>query len=119
MWAGAVLWQIGYDSIYAYVDVRDDLKLGLRSTAMRFAERGKTWIGGFYLATLALWAWAGWALGAGWGYAAGMAALAAHFGWQLALFDLQKPDRNFMLFRANLWVGVLMIAAALAGAWTA
>lgn len=116
MWLGAVLWQIGYDSIYAYVDVRDDRRLNLHSTAMRFAEQGKTWIGGFYLATLLLWTWAGHSLGAGGFYDAGMAVLAAHFFWQLAVFDLQRPDRNFMLFRANLWVGVVLIAAALGGA---
>lgn len=116
MWLGAVLWQIGYDSIYAYVDVRDDRRLNLHSTAMRFAEQGKTWIGGFYLATLLLWTWAGHSLGAGGLYYAGMAVLAAHFFWQLAVFDLQRPDRNFMLFRANLWVGVVLIAAALGGA---
>lgn len=118
MWLGAVLWQIGYDSIYAYVDMRDDRKLGLHSTAMRFADRGKLWISGFYIATLALWTWAGWSLGTGWGYYLGMAALAAHFAWQMAVFDLDKPDRNFMLFRANLWVGAVLIAAALAGALT-
>jgi len=115
MWLGAVLWQIGYDSIYAYVDVRDDRSLGLRSTAMRFAEQGKAWIGGFYVATIALWTWGGYAMGLGWGYYAGMAVLAAHLLWQLVVFDLQRPDRNFMLFRANLWVGALLVAAALAG----
>ncbi|SAI52046.1 UbiA prenyltransferase family protein [Bordetella ansorpii] len=115
MWLGAVLWQIGYDSIYAYVDVRDDRSLGLRSTAMRFADQGKLWIGGFYVATLALWTWGGYAMGLGWGYYVGMLALAAHLGWQLAIFNLQRPDRNFMLFRANLWVGVILVAAALAG----
>ena len=47
MWLGAVLWQVGYDSIYAYVDVRDDRSLGLHSTAMRFGDQGKLWIGGF------------------------------------------------------------------------
>ncbi|HEX7747236.1 MAG TPA: 4-hydroxybenzoate octaprenyltransferase [Bordetella sp.] len=116
MWLGAVLWQVGYDSIYAYVDVRDDRRLNLHSTAMRFADRGKAWIGGFYIATLLLWVWAGHSLGAGRFYYAGMAVLAAHFGWQLAVFDLRRPDRNFMLFRANLWVGVILIAAALGGA---
>ena len=115
MWLGAVLWQVGYDSIYAYVDVRDDARLGLRSTAMRFGAHGKLWIGGFYAATIALWAWGGHAMGLGWGYQAGMVAVAAHLAWQLYTFDLQRPDRNFMLFRANLWTGVLLIAAALAG----
>src|SRR5690606_10495353 len=106
------LWQVGYDSIYAYVDVRDDARLGLRSTAMRFGAHGKLWIGGFYAATIALWAWGGHAMGLGWGYQAGMVAVAAHLAWQLYTFDLQRPDRNFMLFRANLWTGVLLIAAA-------
>ncbi|MDM9558970.1 4-hydroxybenzoate octaprenyltransferase [Bordetella petrii] len=114
-WLGAVLWQVGYDSIYAYVDVRDDARLGLRSTAMRFGAHGKLWIGGFYAATIALWAWGGHAMELGWGYQAGMVAVAAHLAWQLYTFDLQRPDRNFMLFRANLWTGVLLIAAALAG----
>ncbi|AZY47784.1 4-hydroxybenzoate octaprenyltransferase [Bordetella avium] len=115
MWLGAVLWQIGYDSIYAYVDVRDDRKLGLHSTAMRFADQGKRWIGGFYLASALLWAWAGYAMGMGWTYFVGMALVALHLTWQLLVFDLRRPDRNFMLFRANLWTGVLLIASALAG----
>lgn len=116
MWLGAVFWQIGYDSLYAYADMRDDLRLNLRSTAIRFADRGKIWIGGFYVATLALWTWAGYTLGAGWFYFVGMAALAAHFAWQLKVFDLQRPDKNFMLFRANLWAGAILVAAALGGA---
>ena len=41
--------------------------------------------------------------------------MAIHLAWQLREFDLQRPERNFKLFRANLWTGVLLIAAALAG----
>lgn len=44
-----------------------------------------------------------------------MAAIAAHLAWQLKVFDIQRPDRNFMLFRANLWLGAILVAAALAG----
>ena len=115
MWLGAVLWQVGYDSIYAYVDVRDDRMLGVHSTAMRFADKGKAWISGFYVATLALWLYAGIALGLGWGYFVVLAVIAAHLAWQMWVFDLARPDRNFMLFRANIWVGVLLVVAALAG----
>ena len=82
MWLGAVLWQVGYDSIYAYVDVRDDRSLGLHSTAMRFGDQGKLWIGGFYLATVALWAWGGYAIGMSWAYYVGIAAVALHLAWQ-------------------------------------
>src|SRR3546814_14902710 len=53
MWLGAVMWQVGYDSIYAYVDVRDAQQLGLRPPAMRFGARGHLGTGRFYAATIA------------------------------------------------------------------
>ncbi|HEY9281265.1 MAG TPA: 4-hydroxybenzoate octaprenyltransferase [Eoetvoesiella sp.] len=115
MWLGAVLWQVGYDSIYAYVDVRDDLQLGVHSTAMKFADKGKIWISGFYVVTIFLWVYAGVALQLAWGYYLVIAAIAGHFAWQMKVFSLARPDLNFMLFRANIWVGVLLVAAALAG----
>jgi 4-hydroxybenzoate polyprenyltransferase len=115
MWLGAVLWQVGYDSIYAYVDVRDDIKLGLHSTALRFADKGKAWISGFYIATIGLWVYGGIGMGMAWPYYVVIAAIGAHFFWQMRVFSLDRPDRNFMLFRANMAVGVLLLAAALAG----
>lgn len=115
MWVGAIVWQVGYDSIYAYVDVKDDLQLGVKSTAMRFGERGKLWIGGFYVATIALWLYSGVALNMSWAYFAVLAIIAGHFIWQMRVFSLDHPDRNFMLFRANMTPGVLLIVAALGG----
>jgi 4-hydroxybenzoate polyprenyltransferase len=115
MWVGAVLWQVGYDSIYAYVDVRDDLRLGVRSTAMRSAAPRKARTSGYYLATIALWVYGGAAIGMSWGYFVVITIIAGHFVWQMATFSLARPDRNFMLFRANMLVGVLLIVAALAG----
>lgn len=115
MWVGAVLWQVGYDSIYAYVDVRDDKRLGLHSTAMRFAQNGKRWISGFYAAALILWVYSGIGMQLAWGYYLVLAAIAAHFIWQMRVFDLARPDRNFMLFRSNMWIGVLAVIATVAG----
>ena len=115
MWVGAVLWQVGYDSIYAYVDVRDDLKLGVKSTAMRFGEHGKLWISGFYAATVLLWLYAGIALHLSWAYFLVLAVITAHLAWQMWVFSLNRPDRNFMLFRSNMTVGVLLIVASLGG----
>src|SRR3546814_8760008 len=106
MWIGAVLWQVGYDSIYAYVDVRDDKMLGLRSTAMRFADRGKAWIGGFYIVTVALWLYGGAAMGMHWPYYVVLACVAGHFFWQLRVFNWAVPIGNLLLFGANIWVGV-------------
>ncbi|GAA0779492.1 4-hydroxybenzoate octaprenyltransferase [Castellaniella ginsengisoli] len=115
MWLGAVLWQIGYDAIYAYIDLRDDRMLGLKSVAMRFGDRGRAWIGGMYAATAALWLAAGWGMGMDWPYYLVMAAIAGHFIWQMRVFDVRHPERGLRLFRSNMQVGVLLIVAALAG----
>jgi 4-hydroxybenzoate polyprenyltransferase len=115
MWLGAVLWQIGYDTIYAYVDMRDDARLGLHSTALKFRASGKAWVAGFYASTVLAWTWAGWALGLSTAYFAGMGLVAAHLLWQAWQFSVDRPDRSLTLFRANLWPGLVLLGATLAG----
>ncbi|MGO3889675.1 MAG: 4-hydroxybenzoate octaprenyltransferase [Paenalcaligenes sp.] len=115
MWWGTVLWQIGYDAIYGYIDIADDLKLGLKSAAIRFGDNGKQWIGGLYILAMLCWLWAGYSMGMGWGYFVVMAVIAVHFVWQVSRFDPKRPEFGLGLFRANMTVGVLMIVAALAG----
>ncbi len=115
MWLGAVAWQIGYDAIYGYIDIEDDLRLGLKSAPIRFGDQGKQWIGGFYAATVVLWAWAGYALNLSVGYFIFMAAIAVHFAWQIHRFDPKRPEFGLGLFRANMTVGVLLLLAALSG----
>src|SRR3546814_3147910 len=63
--------------------------------------KGKIWISGFYIATVALWLYGGAAMGMAWPYYVVMAAIAAHFFWQMRVFSLDRPDRNFMLFRSE------------------
>uniref|UniRef100_UPI003341C346 4-hydroxybenzoate octaprenyltransferase n=1 Tax=Castellaniella defragrans TaxID=75697 RepID=UPI003341C346 len=115
MWMGAVLWQVGYDAIYAYIDVRDDRMLGLRSVAMRFGDQGRFWIGLMYAGAAALWFASGVGMGMGWPYHLVMVGVAAHLAWQVKVFDVQRPEGGLRLFRSNMQVGVLLIVAALAG----
>lgn len=115
MWAGAIAWQIGYDTVYAYVDVKDDSRLGLKSTAILFGRHGKAWVGLFYALTLAAWSLGGWLLGMSLPYAIGMLLIAAHLAWQTWRIDLARPDVNFGLFLANILTGALLAATALLG----
>ena len=117
MWLGALTWQIGYDTIYAYTDIRDDERLGLRSTARRFGTQGIYWLSGFYIVSIILWVLAGYWMQMSWAYHVVMLAVAAHLFWQLYRFDLNRPDRSFSLFRANILTGVLLLIAALAGVY--
>ena len=115
MWAGAICWQIGYDTIYAYVDVADDTKLKLRSTAILFGQRGKQWIGGFYIATIILWTLGGWLLTMSALYFIGMIMLALHLTWQTWKINLAHPALNFTLFRANIITGIILLSASFFG----
>ncbi|GAJ90790.1 hypothetical protein RRH01S_01_02560 [Rhizobium rhizogenes NBRC 13257] len=117
MWAGAIAWQIGYDTVYAYVDVRDDSRLGLKSTAILFGRNGKIWIGVFYALTVGAWSLGGWLLGMSLPYANGMLVIAAHLAWQTWRIDLSRPEVNFRLFLANILTGGLLASAAFIGTW--
>jgi 4-hydroxybenzoate polyprenyltransferase len=72
MWLGATAWQIGYDTIYGYVDARDDARLGLRSTALLFANKGKAMIGLFYGLALMAWSMGGHLIGMSLAYQVGL-----------------------------------------------
>jgi 4-hydroxybenzoate polyprenyltransferase len=117
MWAGAIAWQIGYDTVYAYVDVEDDTRLGLKSTAILFGQHGKICIGLFYALTIGAWSLGGWLLGMSLPYALGMLVIAAHLVWQTWRIDLARPEVNYRLFLANILTGVLLAGAAFLGAW--
>jgi len=115
MWAGTLAWQIGYDTVYAYVDVQDDTRLGLKSTAILFGHRGKAWIGLFYALTVGAWSIGGWLLGMSIPYAIGMLVIAAHLAWQIWWLDLSRPEVNFRLFLSNVLTGVLLACGAFIG----
>jgi 4-hydroxybenzoate polyprenyltransferase len=117
MWIGAIAWQIGYDTVYAYVDVKDDTRLGLKSTAILFGQGGKAWIGLFYAITVVSWSLGGWLSGMSLPYAAGMVVVAAHLAWQTRRIDLRRPELNFRLFLSNILTGLLLACAALMGTW--
>ncbi|WP_044559772.1 4-hydroxybenzoate octaprenyltransferase [Azospirillum sp. B4] len=56
LYAGGILWTLGYDTIYAHQDREDDVKVGVKSTALRLGAASKRWILGFYASATALWA---------------------------------------------------------------
>ena len=114
LYLGGIAWTLGYDTIYAHQDKEDDALIGVRSTALKLGAATKAWLAGFYgLATL-LFLWAGQAAGLGWPYAVAMAAVAGHFAWQIATLDMDDPANCLQRFRANRFVGWLVLAGILA-----
>ena len=117
LYLSAVAWTVGYDTIYALQDARDDAVVGIRSTARLFAGRARLGVGLFYgaAALLALAA----ILTAGGGLIAliGWAAYAAHLGWQVSRVAGADAATALKLFRSNRDAGLLLFAGMAAQGW--
>lgn len=105
LYAGSVLWTIGYDTLYAHQDKEDDALLDLKSTALLFAEKTHWIVGGFYAVAWICWFVAAHLAGAGIITNTALALVALHFAWQLATLDISQPDNCLYRFKSNRVVG--------------
>ena len=115
LYAAGIAWTLGYDTIYAHQDKEDDLIVGVRSSALRLGDATKPWLCGFYAAALALLGLAGHLAGLGWPFLPALAAVAAHFAWQILRLDLDDPKRCLALFKSNAQAGLLIFIAIALG----
>jgi 4-hydroxybenzoate polyprenyltransferase len=115
LYVGGIFWTLGYDTIYAHQDKRDDPAAGVKSTALRLLFTSRPWIAGFYAATILLFAGAGFAEGLSWPFLVGLAAGAAQLAWQIWDVDLDDPKDCLAKFRSNRLFGWLMLAGIFAG----
>ena len=108
LYAGAISWVIGYDTIYAHQDREDDALIGIKSTALLFRERTKPMLALFYALAVALIALAGSNAGAGLVFALGLLAFAAHLAWQIARLNVDDPVNCLVVFKSNRDAGLIL-----------
>ncbi len=111
LYAGAVAWTVGYDTIYAHQDREDDALIGMKSTALKFGARTRVWVGAFYLAAFGAIVIAGWLCGGGAVFFFGMALAGAHLTWQTATLDIDNAENCLARFRSNRDFGLLIFFA--------
>ena len=116
LYAGSILWVIGYDTIYAHQDRDDDLLIGIKSTALLFGERTPTILATFYVGAIVLIAAAGFMAGGGIIFTIGIVAFAAHLAWQVTRLDIDDPMHCLTLFKSNRDAGLILFAAMLVDA---
>lgn len=115
LYAGSVLWTIGYDTLYAHQDKEDDALIGVRSTARLFAERTKLWLTVIYaLAAICIVLAAGLA-GSPWPVFAGLALAGIMLARQIVVLDIDNPDQCLALFKSNNRVGWTVFASLCLG----
>ena len=113
LYAGSISWVIGYDTIYAHQDRDDDALIGIKSTALLFGPRTKPMLALFYgLAVLFIGA-AGVTAGAGFVFALGLFAFAAHLVWQIVRLDIADPDNCLAVFKSDRDAGLILFAGLL------
>ena len=110
LYAGSIAWVIHYDTIYAHQDREDDALVGLKSTALLFAENTKPALAAFSTAAVFLIGLAGHTAGAGIVFAVGLAAFAAHLAWQVWRIDIADPALCLRLFKSNRDAGLILFA---------
>ncbi|AEI88438.1 MAG: 4-hydroxybenzoate octaprenyltransferase [Candidatus Midichloria mitochondrii] len=115
IYVAAAIWTLGYDTIYSYQDIKDDIKLNLKSTAIKFKERGPTLIWSFYQITVALICIAGLHMHLNFFFYIGMAIAAYHLYWQIENLDILNENDCGKKFKSNVGFAFLVFAAILIG----
>jgi 4-hydroxybenzoate polyprenyltransferase len=113
--AANVFWAVAYDTEYAMVDRDDDLKIGIKTSAITFGRHDITAIIICYGITLALLGYVGWKLHLYWPYYLGLAAAAGVAAYHYTLIRERDPARCFKAFLHNNWFGAAVFAGFIAG----
>lgn len=105
-----VFWAIAYDTEYAMVDRDDDLKIGIKTSAITFGQWDVFAIMASYTVTLTVILWSGWDLGLRWPFVAGILVAAAIAIYHYQLIKSRDRDLCFAAFRHNNWLGAAIFA---------
>jgi 4-hydroxybenzoate polyprenyltransferase len=109
-----LFWVLAYDTEYAMVDRDDDLRIGMKTSAITLGRWDVPAVMLFYGAHLGSWAVLGQALGLGGWFMLGVAAAAAQAIWHFFLIRARTREGCFKAFRLNHWVGFALFAGAAA-----
>ena len=108
--ASNLFWVMAYDTEYAMVDRDDDLKIGIRTSAITLGRFDVIGVMAFYGAYLVSWALLGRLLGLGLWFMAGMMVAALQTLWHFTLIRTRGREGCFKAFRLNHWVGFAVFA---------
>ena len=107
-----LFWVLAYDTEYAMVDRDDDLRIGMKTSAITLGRLDVAAVMGFYAAYLVSWGLLGRSLGMGGLFLGGLLAAALQAGWHFTLIRQRTREGCFRAFRMNHWVGFAVFAGA-------
>ena len=111
------IWIVAYDTEYAMVDRDDDLKLGLKSSAILFGELDRLMIGVLQGSFLFIMLVVAFHIEASWLFHIGLVSYVAFFAYQQYLIRDRDRDACFRAFLNNHWAGLVMLVSVMADLW--
>ncbi|MEO5364708.1 MAG: 4-hydroxybenzoate octaprenyltransferase [Magnetococcus sp. DMHC-8] len=112
LFAATLTWTAGYDTLYALMDIQDDLRIGVQSTAILFGRWAIPVVAGLYLVTLGLLAVVGWRLAFALPFYVVLLVAGLQMAWQIVVAG--RGD-YFSAFLSNKWLGALILIGILLG----
>lgn len=107
---GNLFWVLAYDTEYAMVDRDDDLRIGIKTSAITLGRWDVPAVMAFYAIFLVSWALLGRSLGLGAWFQAGIVVAAVQAGWHYTLIRERSRAGCFAAFRQNHWLGAAVFA---------
>jgi len=105
-----LFWVMAYDTQYAMVDRDDDLKIGMKTSAITLGRADVAAVMAFYLIHLWSWSWLGSSMGLGLWFDIGIVAAGLQVAWHYTLIRTRSREGCFKAFRLNHWVGFAVFA---------
>lgn len=115
LYAGGFWWTLFYDTVYAHQDKRDDVRVGVGSTALRLGEESTRWLAGFGVASVGCLGACGMAVEQHPIFYAGLACGGAQLLWQVTTVNLNSRADCLRKFQSNTHFGAIVFAAIVAG----
>ncbi|MFN3417494.1 MAG: 4-hydroxybenzoate octaprenyltransferase [Caldimonas sp.] len=114
---GNLFWVVAYDTEYAMVDRDDDLRIGIRTSAITFGRFDVCAVMGLYGLYLATWGVLCWQQGYRAGLLLGLTAALAQIVWHYTLIRDRSREGCFLAFRQNHWVGLAVFLGLVIDPW--
>ncbi len=113
LYLSGIFWTLGYDTIYAHQDKKDDMRIGVKSTAVNMREKTKSYIYAFYLIEIMLLIVVGWLVFTVPPYVfyGGVGVAFGHLMWQVKSADLDNPMDCMNKFKSNVMFGWIVFFA--------
>lgn len=117
LYAINLVWTVAYDTMYGMVDRDDDVKIGVKSTAILFGRFDKVIVAFLQLVTLLGLVWLGYLLQLGVYFEMGILAVLLLFAWQQNAIKNRERDACFKAFLHNNYVGLMVFLAIVISYW--